>query len=135
MGGDSKAELFIENISNPSVKALLIAACFEQLKQPVIVICPDAQTAVKYQFELETLLGKLSPEKSGAEEVDREYVERYPAEDFSPYDLSVFPVPAPAITSSGPSPCVIARLWASFRCSPLSLSGSMSNKGAMTQAG
>jgi len=94
MGGDSKAELFIENLSNPSIKALLIAACFEQLKQPTIVVCPDAQTAVKYQFELETLLGKLSPEKMGAEEVDREFVERYPAEDFSPYDLSVFPVPA-----------------------------------------
>jgi transcription-repair coupling factor (superfamily II helicase) len=94
LGGDAKAELYIENLSNPSIKALLIAAFYERLKQPVIVICPDAQTAVKYQFELEALLGDLPPERAGAEEAVRERVERYPAEDFSPYDLSVFPVQA-----------------------------------------
>src|SRR6266576_2639222 len=43
----------------------------------------------------------------------------------------VFPVPAPAITSSGPSPCVIARLCASLSFSPLSPSGSISNKVAI----
>src|ERR1700741_3507449 len=47
----------------------------------------------------------------------------------------VLPVPAPAMTSSGPSRCVIARLCASFSFSPLSPSGSMSNSVAMTQAG
>src|SRR6516164_7838536 len=30
----------------------------------------------------------------------------------------VFPVPAPAITRSGPSPCVMTRRWDSFGCSP-----------------
>src|SRR5947208_4617610 len=43
----------------------------------------------------------------------------------------VFPVPAPAITSSGPSPCVIARRCASLTFSPLSPSGSISNKVAI----
>src|ERR1700730_88571 len=38
----------------------------------------------------------------------------------------VFPVPAPAITRSGPSPWVIARRWASLSCRPASASGSRS---------
>lgn len=73
-------EAHLENLSNPSIKALVIAAAFERLNQPLIVVCPDPQTAVKYEFELNQFL--------------TEKVERYPAEDFSPYDLSVFPVQA-----------------------------------------
>jgi transcription-repair coupling factor (superfamily II helicase) len=73
-------ESHLENLSNPSIKALTIAATFERLNQPLIVVCPDPQTAVKYEFELNQFL--------------TEKVERYPAEDFSPYDLSVFPVQA-----------------------------------------
>src|SRR5207302_11087198 len=45
----------------------------------------------------------------------------------------VFPVPAPAITSSSPSPCVIARRCASLSFSPRSPSGSILNSVAMIQ--
>lgn len=75
-------ELHLENLGNPSVKALLIASLYRRLQRPVVVVCPDPQTAVKYEFELNQLLTE-----TGA-------VERYPAEDFSPYDLAVFPVQA-----------------------------------------
>lgn len=73
-------EAHLENLSNPSIKALVMGTLFERLSRPVIVVCPDPQTAVKYEFELKQFLG--------------ENIERYPAEDFSPYDLSVFPVQA-----------------------------------------
>ncbi len=73
-------EAHLENLAHPSIKALTIAATFERLNQPIVVVCPDPQTAVKYEFELNQFL--------------TEKVERYPAEDFSPYDLSVFPVQA-----------------------------------------
>lgn len=75
-----QAEACLENLANPSVKALVTAALFERLEQPMIIVCPDPQTTVKYEFELNQFL-------SGQ-------VERYPAEDFSPYDLSVYPVDA-----------------------------------------
>jgi transcription-repair coupling factor (superfamily II helicase) len=75
-----QAELHLENLANPSVKALVIAALFERLQRPVIVVCPDPQVAAKYEFELNYFL--------------KDQVERYPAEDFSPYDLAVFPVHA-----------------------------------------
>lgn len=81
-GDVAPPELYLENLANPSVKALLIAAFYERLERPLIVVCPDAQSAVKYEFELEPMLSG-----SGL-------LERYPAEDFSPYDLSVFPVEA-----------------------------------------
>ncbi len=74
------AEAHLENLANPSIKALVVAALFEHLNQPVVVVCPDPQTAVKYEFELKQFLS--------------DNIERYPAEDFSPYDLSVFPVQA-----------------------------------------
>jgi transcription-repair coupling factor (superfamily II helicase) len=84
------AELHLENLANPSIKALVIASMFRRFQaqgvaRPVIVVCPDPQTAVKYEFELNQFL-------SGHAGVAA--VERYPAEDFSPYDLSVFPVQA-----------------------------------------
>ena len=49
--------------------------------KPLIIINPDPQTALKYQFELRQYLNE-------------EHVCLYPAEEFSPYDLSVFPVPS-----------------------------------------
>lgn len=73
-------EAHLENLANPSIKALTIASTFERLNHPLVVVCADPQTAIKYEFELNQLL--------------TEKVERYPAEDFSPYDLSVFPVQA-----------------------------------------
>lgn len=74
------AESHLENLANPSVKALTIAALFERLQRPLVVVCPDPQVAMKYEFELGHFLQGV--------------VERYPAEDFSPYDLAVFPVQA-----------------------------------------
>lgn len=78
--GESLADVYVENLANPSVKALLIAASYQRAQRPTVVVCPDPQIAIKYEFELNQLLD--------------EPVERYPAEDFSPYDLSVFPVKA-----------------------------------------
>lgn len=80
LGGAGSSEASLENLANPSIKALVVAALFQRLNRPLVVVCPDPQTAVKYEFELNQFLG--------------ERVERYPAEDFSPYDLSVFPVQA-----------------------------------------
>jgi transcription-repair coupling factor (superfamily II helicase) len=82
-GDAAPPELYLESLSNPSIKALLIAAFYQRLDRPLIVVCPDSQTAVKYEFELEPMLGQQNG-----------IIERYPAEDFSPYDLSVFPVQA-----------------------------------------
>ena len=54
---------------------------FKRENKPLIIINPDPQTALKYQFELRQYLNE-------------EHVCLYPAEEFSPYDLSVFPVPS-----------------------------------------
>ena len=80
------AESYFENLANPSVKALLLAAVHRKLKRPLVVVCPDPSIAIKYEFELNQFLsdGRM----------DAGLVERYPAEDFSPYDLSTFPVQA-----------------------------------------
>lgn len=83
-------EAHLENLANPSIKALLLASMFERLAQPIIVVCPDPQTAIKYEFELNQFLASHSVLLNDAPKK----VERYPAEDFSPYDLSVFPVQA-----------------------------------------
>jgi transcription-repair coupling factor (superfamily II helicase) len=80
-----QAEAALENLANPSVKALAIAALFERLRRPFIVVCPDPQVAAKYQFEINHFL---------TENEEWPIVERYPAEDFSPYDLAVYPVQA-----------------------------------------
>ena len=45
-------ELHVENLANPSVKALLLAGLFKRENKPLIIINPDPQTALKYQFEL-----------------------------------------------------------------------------------
>ncbi|MEM0951215.1 MAG: transcription-repair coupling factor [Cyanobacteria bacterium P01_H01_bin.74] len=74
-------DFHLENLMNPSVKAMLVAGLFDQLKQPIVLICPDPQIAAKFQFELSQFL----PDEA---------IALYPAEDFSPYDLSVFPVHA-----------------------------------------
>lgn len=72
-------ETYLENLANPSVKALLTASVFRKIRRPMVVVCSDPLTAVKFYAELRQYL----PD---------EVVERYPAEEFSPYDLSVFPV-------------------------------------------
>ncbi|MFX6872951.1 hypothetical protein ABTH36_19675, partial [Acinetobacter baumannii] len=51
-------EVYLDNLSNPSIKALLIASLFERLDRPVVVVCPDPQTAVKYEFELNQFLSR-----------------------------------------------------------------------------
>ncbi len=72
-------EAHLESLSNPSVKALTIAAMFQHLKRPLMVVCPDPQHAIKYHYELSQYLSAF-------------HVELYPTEEFSPYDLSVYPV-------------------------------------------
>lgn len=72
-------EIYMENLANPSVKALLLAALFRKVRQPMVMLCHDPQAALKFQTELQHYLSESA-------------VERYPAEEFSPYDLSVFPV-------------------------------------------
>lgn len=72
-------EAHLENVSNPSVKALAMAAVFKHLGKPLVVICQDPQSALKYRFELRQCL-------------PQEQVEIYPTEDFTPYDQSIFPV-------------------------------------------
>lgn len=74
-------DLNLENLANPSVKALIVAALFSHLKRPVVLVCPDPQVALKFQYELQQFIAP-------------EHINLYPAEDFSPYDLSVYPVHA-----------------------------------------
>lgn len=82
-GAGAPVEVYLENLANPSVKALVIASVFkalhQPLNQPMILVCPDTQATLKFYHELRQYLPP-------------EFVERYPAEEFSPYDLSVFPV-------------------------------------------
>ncbi|MEB3286303.1 MAG: transcription-repair coupling factor [Vampirovibrionales bacterium] len=75
----SSQDSHVENLANPSVKALLLAALFEETQKPLVVICPEPQAALKYQIELSQYL-------------DENDIQLYPTEEFSPYDLSVFPV-------------------------------------------
>lgn len=88
LGKPDVAESFIENLANPSIKSLLVASVFERLQRPVVVVCPDPSVSIKYEFELCQFLS------DGRRDSQAGLVERYPAEDFSPYDLSVFPVQA-----------------------------------------
>lgn len=76
-------EVHFENLANPSVKALLAASVFHRLQKPVVLVCPDPQTARKYQFELAQL---LPPDQF------RDKLVLYPTEEFSPYDLAIYPV-------------------------------------------
>ena len=78
---DVAIETHLDNLSNPSVKALLVAAVFKLLKQPMVVVCPDAHAAQKYHFELHQL-------------VSAEDIALYPAEEFNPYELSILPIHA-----------------------------------------
>ncbi|MBY0404040.1 MAG: transcription-repair coupling factor, partial [Cyanobacteria bacterium] len=72
-------ETYLENLTNPSVKALLVSAVFHRLKKQILLVCPDPITTFKLYSELRHYL----PD---------DVIERYPAEEFSPYDLSVMPV-------------------------------------------
>jgi transcription-repair coupling factor (superfamily II helicase) len=75
---DPAADIEIDQLGNPSVKALLVASLFEDLKQPIVLVAPDAQAATRYQAALEQYL----PARA---------IHRYPTETFSPYDLSIVP--------------------------------------------
>jgi transcription-repair coupling factor (superfamily II helicase) len=74
-------DLVLENLSNASVKALAVAALFSQIRRPLVMVCSDPQVALKFQYALTQFIAP-------------EHVVLYPAEDFSPYDLSVYPVHA-----------------------------------------
>ena len=71
-------EVYIDGVSNPSLRVIFVAALIEQLKEPVIVLVTDAQASKRYHRDL---LELLSPEQIAV----------WPAEEFSPYDLSDLP--------------------------------------------
>ncbi len=74
-----RREAHLENLTTASLKALVIAAVFQRLRQPLLLITPDPNTGLKLYGEL---LQYGLP------------VARTPAEDFSPYDLDVYPARA-----------------------------------------
>jgi transcription-repair coupling factor (superfamily II helicase) len=74
-----RREAFLENLTSASLKALVIAAVFQRLRHPLLLITPDPNTGLKLYGEL---LQYGLP------------VARTPAEDFSPYDLAVYPARA-----------------------------------------
>ena len=51
-----RAEAHLDNLANPSVKALVIAAMLTHFQRPLVVVCPDPQVAAKYEFELNRFL-------------------------------------------------------------------------------
>jgi transcription-repair coupling factor (superfamily II helicase) len=77
----SGAEVYLEHLLNPSVKALLISTLYKLQPRMTVMVCPDPMSTLKLYHELRQYLSE-------------EEVERFPAEDFTPYDLSVFPVGA-----------------------------------------
>ena len=86
LGKHSKSQqLRLEGIANPSIKALVIASLFQQLKaagRSLILVCPDPTTLMRYQVDLETLLKQEAYERD---------VIHYPPDFFSPYDLALTP--------------------------------------------
>ncbi len=77
----TQTEAYVENLANPSVKCLLMAGLFQQLKRTMVVVCADPMHVTKYSVELADLL----PEED---------VLVYPTETYSPYDQSTLPVHA-----------------------------------------
>lgn len=71
-------ETHLENISNPALKALVVAGLFKQHQSPLFLVCADPHECMRYYRDLIELL----PSRD---------VIQYPAEDFSPYDLSNLP--------------------------------------------
>ncbi len=68
-------ETHLENVSNPALKALMVAGLFQEHQCPLILVCTDPHECMRYYRDLVEL---LPPSQ----------VIQYPAEDFSPYDLS-----------------------------------------------
>ncbi len=65
----------LENLANPALKALVVAGLFQDHQCPIILVCSDPQECLRYYRDLIELLPRYQ-------------VSQYPAEDFSPYDLS-----------------------------------------------
>lgn len=72
-------EVYLEGISNPSVKALLVAGLFSSQQKPMVVLCVDPQGTARYYRDLLELL-------------PAEKIAVWPSEEFSPYDQSNVPV-------------------------------------------
>lgn len=71
-------ETHIENLSNPALKALVVAGMFQTHQCPILLVCADPHECMRYYRDLIELL-------------PREQICQYPAEDFSPYDLANLP--------------------------------------------
>ncbi len=76
---ESAVEAHVENVANPAVKALVMAAVFRQTRCPMVVVCSEPHLVQKFRYEL-------------CQYLPASRVETYPTEEFSPYDQSVFPV-------------------------------------------
>lgn len=72
-------EAHLENLSNPALKALMVAGVFQEHQCPIVLVCTDPQECMRYYRDLIELLPTSS-------------ISLYPVEDFSPYDLSNLPV-------------------------------------------
>jgi transcription-repair coupling factor (superfamily II helicase) len=68
----------LENLSNPALKALVVAGVFKEHQCPVMVVCSDPHECMRYYRDLLQLL-------------PADQIRRYPVEDFSPYDLANLP--------------------------------------------
>lgn len=72
----------LRQLTNQSLKALLLALLWERLNRPVVFISADNQVLNHLQLALETLWGH---------DATTQRLVRYPSEFFSPYDLAVTP--------------------------------------------
>lgn len=79
LAGGGLNEKHIQGLTNPSVKCLLLASLLEKTQKPVVVFTTDVVSSNRMYRDLIELL----PE---------EQLAIWPAEDFSPYDLSHIPV-------------------------------------------
>lgn len=71
-------DIYVDGLSNPSIRAMIVAAMLGQLNEPVVVLVTDAQASKRYHRDL---LELLPPDQIAV----------WPAEEFSPYDLSDLP--------------------------------------------
>jgi transcription-repair coupling factor (superfamily II helicase) len=77
--GRESQEIYLEGITNPSVKAMFMAGLLEQQARPIVVLCADPQSTTRYFRDLIELLPS-----------DKTAI--WPSEEFSPYDQSNLPV-------------------------------------------
>ncbi|MBK8190547.1 MAG: transcription-repair coupling factor [Vampirovibrionales bacterium] len=71
-------EAYLENLANPAVKALILAAVFRHCRKLLVVVCAEPQHVQKFRFELNQLL-------------PAHCVEAWPPDAYSPYDQSAIP--------------------------------------------